>query len=187
MSQTEMSPLEALLRASAENAGAMPAVNPPEAKKVLETQTAPEVAGKPEPEVDVPPVPAPVAKPAAVAAAEAAPKPRRTAKVVQEELDGALARIAELEANREVPGNEPQVKALQADLAKANAEIAELKKSEGLNEKAVTYIKSLEQQLKASQEGEAAARTAGPLSTRELCEALAHLGFTVSLTFGGES
>lgn len=89
----------ALLAMFGQHAGTMPAINPPEAEKVLETQTAPEVAGEPEPEVVVPPVPAPVAKPADVVAAEAVKPARRTAAVVQRELDAALAEIAELKAN----------------------------------------------------------------------------------------
>jgi hypothetical protein len=65
-------------------AGAMPAVNPPEASKVLETQTKPEVAGEPEPpEVETVTAP-PTEKPADVKAAEAAktrkPRAPRTTK-----------------------------------------------------------------------------------------------------------
>ncbi len=74
-----MSALDDLLSDFNSNAGTMPAVNPPEAAKVLATQTAPEVAGEPEPEVvDVAPPP-PTEKPAAVLAAEAAKtrKPRQ--------------------------------------------------------------------------------------------------------------
>ena len=44
-----MSALDDLLSDFTSNAGTMPAVNPPEAAKVLATQTAPEVAGEPEP------------------------------------------------------------------------------------------------------------------------------------------
>jgi hypothetical protein len=74
-----MSALDDLLSDFNSNAGTMPAVNPPEAAKVLATQTAPEVAGEPEPEVvDVAPPP-PTEKPAEVLAAEAAKtrKPRQ--------------------------------------------------------------------------------------------------------------
>lgn len=73
-----MSALDDLLGEFESNVGTMPQVNPPEAAKVLATQTAPEVAGEPEP----PPVeeapPAPTEKPADVKAAEAAKtrKPR---------------------------------------------------------------------------------------------------------------
>ena len=82
-----MSALDDLLSDFNSNAGTMPAVNPPEAAKVLATQTAPEVAGEPEPEVvDVAPPP-PTEKPAAVLAAEAAkarkPRQPRGAKPAQ--------------------------------------------------------------------------------------------------------
>ena len=60
------------------NDGAMPAVNPPEASKVLATQTAPEVAGEPEPPTVETATAPPTEKPAEVKAAEAAKtrKPR---------------------------------------------------------------------------------------------------------------
>jgi hypothetical protein len=68
------SALEDLLSDFTDNAGSMPRVNPPEAAKVLSEQTAPEVAGEPEPApVDEAP-PAPTEKPAEVKAAEAASK-----------------------------------------------------------------------------------------------------------------
>jgi hypothetical protein len=90
--------LAALLGDFQANAGKMPQVNPPEAPKVLAGPTALEVAGHPEPEPVKEAQPAPVEKPADVLAAEQAKKARRTAAVVQAELDLALARIAELEA-----------------------------------------------------------------------------------------
>ena len=79
-----MSALDDLLSDFNSNAGTMPAVNPPEAAQVLATQTAPEVAGEPEPAVvDVAPPP-PTEKPADVVAAEAAkarkPRAPRTPK-----------------------------------------------------------------------------------------------------------
>jgi hypothetical protein len=73
-----MNALDELMAEFNGNAGAMPAVNPPEASKVLETQTKPEVAGEPEPpEVETSTAP-PTEKPADVKAAEAAKtrKPR---------------------------------------------------------------------------------------------------------------
>lgn len=90
--------LAAVLGAFVANAGKMPQVNPPEAPKVLAGPTALEVAGHPEPEEVKEPAPAPVEKPADVLAAEQAKKARRTAAVVQAELDAALKRIGELEA-----------------------------------------------------------------------------------------
>lgn len=79
-----MSALDDLLSDFNSNAGTMPAVNPPESTKVLATQTAPEVAGEPEPAVvDVAPPP-PTEKPADVLAAEQAkarkPRAPRTTK-----------------------------------------------------------------------------------------------------------
>lgn len=80
------------------NAGKLPQVNPPQAAAVLSGATAKEVAGHPEPEKAPEEKIAPTEKPAAVLAAEQAGKTRRTAAVVQVELDAALKRIAELEA-----------------------------------------------------------------------------------------
>lgn len=90
------SALDDLLADFQANAGTMPQVNPPEAAAVLATQTAPEVAGAPEPEPAPEPPPAPTEKPAEVRAAESAGKTRRTAAVVQAELDAALKEMAEL-------------------------------------------------------------------------------------------
>jgi len=70
------SALDDLLAEFESNAGSMPQVNPPEAKQVLATQTAPEVAGAPEPEPEALATPAPTEKPAEVKAAEA-PKTRK--------------------------------------------------------------------------------------------------------------
>jgi hypothetical protein len=86
--------LATLLGAFQANAGKMPQVNPPEAPKVLAGATAAEVAGHPEPEPVKEVAPAPVAKPAEVLAAEQEKKQRRTAAVVQAELDVALQELA---------------------------------------------------------------------------------------------
>jgi hypothetical protein len=67
-----MSALDDLLGEFESNAGTMPQVNPPEAAKVLATQTTPEVAGEPEPPAQEEAPPAPTEKPADVKAAEAA-------------------------------------------------------------------------------------------------------------------
>ena len=75
-----MSALDDLLQDFTSNAGTMHAVNPPEAAKVLATQTAPEVAGEPEPApAEDKPAP-PTEKPADVVAAEQAKarKPRQS-------------------------------------------------------------------------------------------------------------
>jgi hypothetical protein len=77
-----MNALDELMAEFTGAAGALPAVNPPEASGVLETQTKPEVAGEPEPpEVETVTAP-PTEKPADVKAAEAAKtrKPRGGAK-----------------------------------------------------------------------------------------------------------
>lgn len=73
-----MSALDDLLGEFESNAGTMPQVNPPEAAKVMAAQTAPEVAGEPEPPPAEEAPPAPTEKPAEVKAAEAskARKPR---------------------------------------------------------------------------------------------------------------
>lgn len=92
-----MNALDDLLADFESNAGTLPKVNPPESASVLAAQTAPEVAGEPEPApVDVAP-PAPTEKPAEVKAAEAAKarkpraqKPADNAPAGQ--TDGALAK-----------------------------------------------------------------------------------------------
>lgn len=75
-----MSALDDLLGEFESNAGTMPQVNPPEAAKVLATQTAPEVAGEPEPPAQEEAPPAPTEKPADVKAAEAAKSRKRAPK-----------------------------------------------------------------------------------------------------------
>jgi hypothetical protein len=78
--ETIMSALDDLLGEFESNAGTMPTVNPPEAAKVLATQTAPEVAGEPEPPAQEEAPPAPTEKPADVKAAEAAKSRKRAPK-----------------------------------------------------------------------------------------------------------
>lgn len=86
----------------------VPHANPPEAAQVLEQQTAPEVAGEPEPFTDEQVAALAKAEVLAEHNAERAtrgeaplkrmpPLKRRTAAVVQVELDAALAEIAKLE------------------------------------------------------------------------------------------
>ena len=74
------SALDDLLADFTSHSGEMPKVNPPEASTVLENQTAPEVAGEPEPPEQDEAPPAPTEKPAEVRAAEAAKtrKPRQS-------------------------------------------------------------------------------------------------------------
>jgi hypothetical protein len=76
----------------------MPQVNPPQAAGVLAGPTALEVAGNPEPPEVKALVASPVAKSAEQLAAESAPRSRRTAAVVQVELDAALLEINRLQA-----------------------------------------------------------------------------------------
>jgi hypothetical protein len=102
-----MSALDALINNFKANQGTMPQVNPPAAVKVLETQTKPETEGKPEPAIS-----ASAAAPAASATATVTPantaassasaepeaKTRRTAAVVQAELDQVAAELAQTKA-----------------------------------------------------------------------------------------
>lgn len=78
-----MSALDDLLGEFEANAGKMPQVNPPEATKVLAAQTAPEVAGEPEPVVVEQAPPAPTEKPAEVKAAEQAKARKPRGKAAQ--------------------------------------------------------------------------------------------------------
>lgn len=198
-----MSALTDLMKTFAENEGALPPVNPPQAQKVLETQTAPEVAGETVPELPPVVVPAPVAKPPEVVAAEAAPKVRRTAAVVQSELDEANAQLAlqaKIIASHEADGP-PVEKGL--DLSEGIA--AELKSSEARNEELTRTIETLSEGVKAfeAQEAEAAKiittmqvqiqtlQAAGPAAAEgnldSYCAGLDALGFTVNLTYRGGS
>ena len=87
-----MSALDDLLGEFESNAGTMPQVNPPEAAKVLATQTAPEVAGEPEPpaQEEAPPAPKPPAPSAAPEGWDSAPKPGPDGKLTTEQLVAEL-------------------------------------------------------------------------------------------------
>jgi hypothetical protein len=142
--------LAAVLGAFVANAGKMPQVNPPEAPKVLAGPTALEVAGHPEPEKEVEQAPAPVEKPADVLAAEQAKKARRTAAVVQVELDAALKELAEARAAlaaRPVDACVGTVTVYEADSQQVQAALAE----------AVELIQSLQGEAKISAEDNAKA------------------------------
>lgn len=163
------------------NAGKMPQVNPPEAPKVLAGPTALEVAGHPEPEKEVEQAPAPVEKPADVLAAEQAKKARRTAAVVQTELDAALKRIGELEAALG-QRDDGTIEALRADVAIQTAEVHRLQQALAAKPaddtaaalaEAVELIQSLQGEAKISAEDNAKAwaRVASVESERD--EALA--------------
>jgi outer membrane biosynthesis protein TonB len=69
--------LDDLLNEFETNTGTMPQVNPPEAAAVVAAQTAPEVAGTPEPAPVEEAPPAPTEKPAELKATEAATKTRK--------------------------------------------------------------------------------------------------------------
>jgi hypothetical protein len=101
--------LNALISNFKEKQGTMPQVNPLAAAKVLEAQTKPEVAGQPEPataaSAAVPVASATATGTPASTAGSSAPaepavegKARRTAAVVQAELDQAQAELAQTKA-----------------------------------------------------------------------------------------
>lgn len=122
---SELSPIDQILaRLRASTAAGVPPVNPSVAPTVLDTATRAEVANSPaldaafftsaaEREATTRPLADTIAKmkedPLADAIAKmketAAAKTRRTAAVVQQELDAALARIAELEASGDAPAS----------------------------------------------------------------------------------
>jgi hypothetical protein len=130
---------------------------------VLAGQTAREVAGHPEPAEIVEPKIAPVEKPADVLAAEQAPKSRRTAAVVQAELDAALARIGQLEralvsAGEKAAGVVQVAQAGDEDLAaEAVAMIEQLRAEAAVsledNRKAWARVAELEEQLAGAPSG----------------------------------
>jgi hypothetical protein len=161
--------LAAVLGAFVASAGKMPQVNPPEAPKVLAGPTALEVAGHPEPEPEPEPAPAPVEKPADVIAAEQAKRARRTAAVVQAELDIALKRIGELEAllakaaDQAVDLAQAACRAAPGDPTQTEAALAE----------AVELIQSLQDEAKISAEDNAKAWARVAAVEAELAEALA--------------
>lgn len=148
--------LAALLGDFTAAAGKAPRVNPPQAAGVLAGATAKEVAGHPEPAEVAEEKVAPVPKPQAVVDAENAPKTRRTAAVVQVELDAALERIAQLEAaifraTSLVPV-EPETSLPEEDLtAEAVALIEQLRAEAAVsledNRKAWARVAELEEQL----------------------------------------
>jgi outer membrane biosynthesis protein TonB len=120
------SALDDLLADFSKNAGTMPPVNPPESGQVLATQTAPEVAGEPEPPPADEAPPAPTEKPAEVKAAEQAKtrKPRAT-KAEPARSAGPEAPPALGQAD---PGAAPPRPAAGADQLTTEAMVAELLK-----------------------------------------------------------
>lgn len=196
--------LAALLGDFTAAAGKAPRVNPPQAAAVLAGATAREVAGYPEPPEVVEPKVAPVAKPADVLAAEQAPKSRRTAAVVQAELDTAMTelakafeRIAQLEAQLAGgPAGEPS--SPEEDLTSQAVELIEQLRAEAVvsledNRKAWARVAVLESDLEKVVAG--AQRLEGfegtpialgsDLSLEEACAGLASVGFEVTLRYVG--
>jgi hypothetical protein len=183
-----------LVTAFAARNGTTPKVNPPEATKVLSTETLAEAGGAPQPdETDKgPAIEPPTSKPAAVLAAENEKKTRRTASVVQEELDLANAQIEVLKLQlasladpqraiaAETLVGELRAEALicEADKAKAWARVDEIERAyiaaEAMNGQAAQVIAAL-------QAGGAEAKAPASMSTKDLCDALAAQGFRVQL------
>jgi hypothetical protein len=204
--------LAALLGDFTAAAGKAPRVNPPQAASVLAGPTAKEVAGHPEPPEAPEEKVAPVQKPADVLAAEQAPKARRTAAVVQVELDAALARIAELE-NALVAAGEKASGVVQAAqdgapdnlVAEAVALIEQLRAEAAVsledNRKAWARVAELEEQLEKvtagalraeafkgdGPQGLVGAPAQNPFDApiEDLCAALHQLGFEPTLRFVG--
>lgn len=138
------------------NVGKAPQVNPPQAAAVLAEAAAKEVAGHPEPPEVVEAKVSPVQKPADVLAAEQATKTRRTAAVVQVELDAALKKVAELEAHIAAAAQTGAVTVVgdsekDATIAEAVELIQQLRGEAGIqlddNRKAWARVAELEEQL----------------------------------------
>lgn len=89
MSNSPVDALDLLIADFAKSAGTLPQVNPPEALGVLQTQTKPEVAGNPEPALELPTAPAPTEKPAEIIAAEAAKTKRGRKPAAEKQADKA--------------------------------------------------------------------------------------------------
>jgi hypothetical protein len=178
--------------------GTTPKVNPPESTKVLTTETLAEAGGAPQPdETDKgPAVEPPTSKPADVLAAEAAKRTRRTAAVVQEELDLANVEIATLKQQLAAKSSSKQedldyieqlrgeAKLREEDATKLfqrNEELtAALEAAEAMNAQAVEVITQL-QAGAASAPVQVPAGGLSDLPTIVLSQALAAQGFTVKL------
>jgi len=190
--------LARILAEAAANRGKMPPINPPQAQAVLETKTAAEVAGQDVPDLPPAVVQAPVARPPEVVAAEAAPKVRRTAAVVQAELDAANEENAALHARigelAECAGDD---KALEAAKDMVASLTEQLRTSEAANESAAELILKLQAE-KGKQDDlikHQAHRLTNQLNPRgpadfkisgdESIEAMHAAGFTVQLTYRG--
>jgi DNA repair ATPase RecN len=111
---------------------------------VLAGAAAKEVAGHPEPPEVVEAKVSPVQKPADVLAAEQAGKTRRTAAVVQVELDAALKRVAELEKYaRDCAARTDEVQQELKNLSEGRAAVKEDATAEATIAEAVELIQQL--------------------------------------------
>lgn len=149
----ELTALQKLLQGAS---GTMPLVNPPEAARVLATDTAAEVSGQQVVSPVAAPLPPPVAAPefeAPVVHAMGGTPTKRTAKVIQAELDAALA---ELESTKQQLASAES--ALERAVAERDATMAAVP---------------------------AAPVASGPATVEGACAVLADAGFTVTLTYGG--
>ena len=175
-----------LLKQIAENKGVAPQVNPPEAAKVLAEKTAAEVRGEPEPEAVATTVAPPTAKPAEVLAAENEPKVRRTAAVVQAELDALVERFEQEKGEHAITS---------ADLAKAHerAERAESDLAAFSESLTVAKAKIAELEGELIKAAEMISAAVGPtgaveecfLTIEQHCEDLTKRGFVVDLKYVG--
>lgn len=192
--------LKNILAQFAEKSGAI-RVNPPEAAKVLATKTLDEVRGKPEPEADDgPEVEPPTSKPDSVKAAEALPRPRRTAAVVQEDLDALVTTHNKLSAAYETLKNESLTlvdsvrQEMKAENALTDADLAKaIARADGLDAqlsdfqaRAALVIRALNEKLAAAGSVEGAScPLPKPLEDENamaLARGLSKQGWTVTLT-----
>lgn len=190
------SALEALIKGFALKAGVAPTVNPPEAAKVLATKTAAEVAGAAEPnpdaEPETPDVEPPTSKPAALLEAESQKRARRSAAVVQAELDIANERILELEAGGDATALQEELALVMADKEKAYARADGLQTEldsvlaqiqpmlTQLTDEKNRLAKELEEHLAVRALG-AGAVSIGATSTEIMVRELSARGYTVKL------
>jgi hypothetical protein len=192
--------LAQLLRSFSERSGVAPTVNPPEAAKVLATKTAAEVAGAAEPDPDAEPetpdVEPPTSKPAALVAQENEKRSRRTAAVVQAELDLVLEQNAELQKAllaAQSSGNSTELTAeialVLADKDKAYARADALQQQlDELTPQVQTIIgqltdekNRLANELEAHLASHSGGAPVGVQSVEALVRELAHRGFRVTL------
>lgn len=184
--------LAALLAAFEANATSVPKVNPPEAAKVLATATKAEVAGTPEPEAadEGPVVELPTSKPAEVLAAEAAGKTRRTAAVVQVELDATndllkQAQLGLVEQADTIQQLRDEAKMAAEDLTKAHARAEEMQgvldKQASMLTQAAVAITALQSRAGAALQLADTKRPLSDYGTQELARAINAQGWIVRL------